>query len=130
MREASRAEASSAAAERAALERQVAAMTDRLAAANRVTAVALEDGTRARRPMPPQRPYAVVAAIPSGPSGAAAPAPAPQMRTHTVVEGDTLTKISVEYYGTSRRWQAIFQANRDVVSNEEILSIGTVLRIP
>jgi chromosome segregation ATPase len=128
--ESSRAEAGSASAERSALERQVADLTERLAAANRITSVALDDGGRLRRPTAPQRPYASVSAIPSGTTAAASSAPAPEQRTHTVVEGDTLTKISLEYYGTARRWQSIFQANRDVVSNEEILSIGTVLRIP
>jgi nucleoid-associated protein YgaU len=47
-----------------------------------------------------------------------------------VVDGDTLTKISLEYYGTTRKWITIYQANRDQLPNESTLSIGTVLRIP
>ncbi len=125
--EASRTEAGGAAAERAALERQVADLRDLLAAANRPI-VAQDEAGQARRLAPPLRPYAVVQPI-AATVAAAAPAPLPP-KTHTVVEGDTLTKISLEYYGTARRWQAIFQANRDVVANEEVLSIGTVLRIP
>lgn len=47
-----------------------------------------------------------------------------------VVDGDTLSKISLQYYGTANRWLAIYQANRDRLPNESTLSIGTVLRIP
>ena len=47
-----------------------------------------------------------------------------------MVDGDTLTKISLEYYGTAARWQAIYQANRDVMPNEASLAIGATLRIP
>ena len=65
-------------------------------------------------------------------SSAAAPAPTPipSVRQHVVVDGDTLTKISLEYYGTTRKWVTIYQANRDQLPNESTLSIGTVLRIP
>jgi nucleoid-associated protein YgaU len=52
------------------------------------------------------------------------------VRTHVVVSGDTLTKISLEYYGTANRWQAIYQANRDTLANESTLSVGATLRIP
>jgi nucleoid-associated protein YgaU len=47
-----------------------------------------------------------------------------------VVDGDTLTKISRQYYGTSARWDEIFQANRDTLANESSLTIGATLRIP
>jgi nucleoid-associated protein YgaU len=75
-----------------------------------------------------------VPAAPSAPAAAAAsapaPAPAPAQRTHVVVDGDTLTRISVEYYGTSRRWQDIFDANRGTLSSPGALSIGATLVIP
>jgi len=59
---------------------------------------------------------------------AAAPAPAP--RTHNVVQGDTLSSISRQYYGTSNRWQDILAANRDVLRNERDLVVGRTLRLP
>lgn len=51
-------------------------------------------------------------------------------RQHTVVLGDTLAKISRQYYGTPGRWDEILEANRDVVQNENALTVGTTLRIP
>jgi nucleoid-associated protein YgaU len=54
----------------------------------------------------------------------------PVQRTHTVVEGDTLSGIALQYYGSANKWQAIYQANRDTLPNESTLSIGTVLLIP
>ncbi|MEO6434592.1 MAG: LysM peptidoglycan-binding domain-containing protein, partial [Tepidisphaeraceae bacterium] len=59
---------------------------------------------------------------------AAAPAPAP--RTHNVGQGDTLSSISRQYYGTSNRWQDILAANRDVLRNERDLVVGRTLRLP
>jgi nucleoid-associated protein YgaU len=58
------------------------------------------------------------------------PVPTPAPRTHVVVDGDTLTRISVEYYGTSSHWQAIYDANRSSLRSPSSLSIGTSLVIP
>jgi nucleoid-associated protein YgaU len=46
------------------------------------------------------------------------------------VDGDTLTRISRQYYGTANRWNEIFQANRDTLANEGSLTVGASLRIP
>ena len=51
-------------------------------------------------------------------------------RIHTVVEGDSLTRISVRYYGTASRWQDIYEANREVLRGENSLRPGQRLRIP
>jgi LysM repeat protein len=58
------------------------------------------------------------------------PAAGAAQRTYTVVAGDTLTHISGKVYGTSARWRDIFEANRDVMANENSLRIGMQLRIP
>ncbi len=58
------------------------------------------------------------------------PAAAPAPRTHIVVEGDTLTKISKQYYGTTSRWSEILAANHDVLRDEKSLAVGSKLRIP
>ena len=61
----------------------------------------------------------------------AAPAPAPaQPRVHVVQEGDSLTRISVRYYGTGSRWQEIYDANRDTLKGENALRPGQRLKIP
>ncbi|ACB74771.1 LysM peptidoglycan-binding domain-containing protein [Opitutus terrae] len=67
------------------------------------------------------------------PPPATTPAPAPaaaQPRTHVVVAGDNLAKLSRTYYGTANRWDEILNANRDVIQNENVLPIGATLRIP
>jgi nucleoid-associated protein YgaU len=46
---------------------------------------------------------------------------------HVVKEGETLQKISIEYYGTSDNWKEIFDYNRLTTTNIEAL---TVLEIP
>ena len=46
------------------------------------------------------------------------------------MDGDTLTKISLQFYGTANRWQAIYDANRDVLPSPSLLSIGSTLTIP
>jgi nucleoid-associated protein YgaU len=58
------------------------------------------------------------------------PAPKPATRTHTIVMGDTLVKISQTYYGTPNRWNDILAANRDALRDEKSLVIGRTLVIP
>ena len=54
----------------------------------------------------------------------------PEVRYHTVGEGDSLSRISMRYYGTPNRWQEIYQANRDVLQGSSALRVGMQLRIP
>ena len=71
------------------------------------------------------------AAIASGsPVPAARTAPVAEVRIHTVAEGDSLSRISMRYYGTPNRWQEIYQANRDVLQGSSALRVGQQLRIP
>jgi len=58
------------------------------------------------------------------------PVPTPVPRTHEVVDGDTLSRISLEYYGTANRWQSIYEANRNVMRSPGSLSVGVTLVIP
>jgi nucleoid-associated protein YgaU len=51
-------------------------------------------------------------------------------RTYTVQSGDTLSKISQEYYGNSHDYTKIFEANRDQLSNPDEIQVGQVLTIP
>jgi nucleoid-associated protein YgaU len=57
-------------------------------------------------------------------------APAADVRYHTVAEGDSLSRISMRYYGTANRWQEIYAANRDVLQGSSTLRVGQQLRIP
>lgn len=70
---------------------------------------------------------AVTRPMPSAPTRPAAP-PAP--RTHTVSEGDTLSKIARHYYGSSDRWPQILEANRSAIKDVNNLTVGSTLKIP
>jgi nucleoid-associated protein YgaU len=63
---------------------------------------------------------------PEAPANASATTP----RFHTVAIGDTLSKISLHYYGTTSRWSEILTANRDLLRDERSLVAGRILRIP
>ncbi|CAG7856521.1 hypothetical protein MCAMS1_01037 [biofilm metagenome] len=65
----------------------------------------------------------------SSPSAAPAPAAA-QAQTYTVVSGDNLSKIAKHFYGNANAWQKIYDANRDKISNPDLIHPGQVLRIP
>ena len=54
--------------------------------------------------------------------------PAAAARTYVVAAGDTLSGISVTYYGTETQWIRIADANPDV--DPDRLRIGTSLKIP
>ncbi|WP_428674418.1 peptidoglycan-binding protein LysM [Roseibium sp.] len=54
----------------------------------------------------------------------------PEANFHTVVKGDTLWKISEKAYGNGARYQAIFEANRPMLSDPDKIYPGQVLRIP
>lgn len=60
----------------------------------------------------------------------AAETPAPAARMHTVVDGDSLSRISLRYYGTPNRWQEIYDANREALAGANVLRPGQQLRIP
>ena len=49
---------------------------------------------------------------------------------YTIVAGDTLSKIAQKFYGNGNAWKAIFAANRDKISNPNLIHPGQVLRIP
>lgn len=51
-------------------------------------------------------------------------------QTYTVVAGDNLSKIAKRFYGNANHWHAIFEANRDQISNPDLIRVGQVLKIP
>ena len=62
-------------------------------------------------------------------SGVASTAPS-AAQTYTVNKGDTLSKIAKEFYGSANRWHEIYDANRDQISNPDLIKPGQVLKIP
>ncbi|HEX4934197.1 MAG TPA: LysM peptidoglycan-binding domain-containing protein [Gemmatimonadaceae bacterium] len=51
-------------------------------------------------------------------------------RTYTVVKGDTLARIAKHLYGDASKWHAIYDANKDIIKNPDLIHIGWVLRVP
>ncbi len=51
-------------------------------------------------------------------------------QTYVVRPGDTLAKISIKFYGTSRRYMDIYNANRDILSSPSSIAVGQTLQIP
>lgn len=61
---------------------------------------------------------------------AAAEPPAPTSKFHTVEKGDTLSKIAKEEYGNANLYNAIFEANKPMLTHPDKIFPGQVLRIP
>lgn len=65
---------------------------------------------------------------PSAPAQAA-PAP-PAEKTYVVVSGDSLSKIAKREYGDANKWPRIFDANRDIIKDPNLIHPGQKLKIP
>ena len=52
------------------------------------------------------------------------------MTTYVVVKGDSLSKIAQRAYGDGRKWRKIFEANKDVIKDPDLIYPGQSLRIP
>jgi nucleoid-associated protein YgaU len=95
---------------------------------NRVALMEPEPGAPGRLPTRPgsqtlaPEPVATTTPVPT-------PTPTPG-RTYVIAEGDTLTRISRKFYGSSGHWEEILAANRDVIKNEKKLPVGDTIKIP
>ena len=56
--------------------------------------------------------------------------PEPEAQFYTVQSGDSLSKIAKEYYGDPMKYNAIFEANKPMLSHPDKIYPGQVLRIP
>jgi len=75
-------------------------------------------------------------------SGGSSTAPAPERQadgdassagsvgTYVVVEGDSLSKIAKRQYGDAQKWRRIYEANRDLIKDPDLIYPGQQLRIP
>ena len=63
--------------------------------------------------------------------GAAAGGGQPQgSQTYSVKSGDTLSKISKQFYGDANEYMRIFYANRDTLRDPDRIQVGQQLAIP
>jgi nucleoid-associated protein YgaU len=59
------------------------------------------------------------------------PEPSPAGDTiHEVVAGDTLGHIAQKYYGKASEYMKIFEANRDILDDPNLIKVGQKLKIP
>ncbi len=49
---------------------------------------------------------------------------------HTVESGESLSKISKHYYGDPMKYNAIFEANKDILKSADLIQPGQELKIP
>lgn len=54
----------------------------------------------------------------------------PRAATYTVQAGDTLSKISKQFYGNANAYTKIFEANRDQLTDPDKIKVGQTLKIP
>lgn len=54
----------------------------------------------------------------------------PEAQFHTVVRGDSLSKIAKKYYGNAMKYPVIFEANKPMLKDPNLIYPGQVLRIP
>ncbi|MEM1127028.1 MAG: peptidoglycan-binding protein LysM [Bacteroidota bacterium] len=55
---------------------------------------------------------------------------APEPTFYTIQRGDSLSKIAKAQYGDAMKWQALFEANREVIENPDLIYPGQRIRIP
>jgi nucleoid-associated protein YgaU len=51
-------------------------------------------------------------------------------RTYVVVSGDSLSKIAKREYGDAQKWPQIYEANRDIIKDPDLIYPGQILRLP
>ena len=56
--------------------------------------------------------------------------PVAKQQSYTVKKGDTLSKIAQQFYGSSKKWRRIVDANKDKLGQSQVLRAGMTLVIP
>jgi len=51
-------------------------------------------------------------------------------RTYIVVKGDSLSKIAKREYGDANKWRTIYEANKDLINDPDLIYPGQELKIP
>lgn len=49
---------------------------------------------------------------------------------YTIVSGDSLSKIAKRYYGDAMKYPVLFEANREIIKNPDLIYPGQVVRVP
>ena len=51
-------------------------------------------------------------------------------RTYVVVKGDSLSAIAKREYGDAKEWRRIYDANREIIKDPDLIYPGQTLRLP
>jgi nucleoid-associated protein YgaU len=51
-------------------------------------------------------------------------------RTYVVTKGDSLSAIAKREYGDMKEWRRIYDANRDIIKDPDLIYPGQTLRLP
>ncbi len=62
--------------------------------------------------------------------GLSAPAATEKVEYYEIVSGDTLSAIAKRYYGKASEYPRIFEANREVIKDPDLIFVGQKIRIP
>ena len=62
--------------------------------------------------------------------GMQAPEPEPEVQYYTIVSGDSLSKIAKAHYGNAMDYPKIFEANKEVIKDPDLIYPGQKIRIP
>jgi nucleoid-associated protein YgaU len=73
--------------------------------------------------------------VQSGGSSTAPAAPEPEVtngsgKTYVVVSGDSLSKIAKREYGDASKWPRIYEANKDLIKDPNLIYPGQELKVP
>ena len=59
-----------------------------------------------------------------------APAAVEKVEYYEIVSGDTLSALAKKYYGDASKYPQIFEANREVIKDPDLIFVGQKIRIP
>ena len=78
-----------------------------------------------------KKPKADFSNVQSGSSSTApSPAASSTIGTYVVKQGDSLSKIAKERYGNANDWRKIYEANKDLIKDPDLIYPGQTLKIP
>lgn len=63
-------------------------------------------------------------------SGLKVPPPKEKVEYYVIQKGDTLSAIAKKYYGDANKYPRIFEANREVIKDANLIFPGQKIRIP
>ncbi|MCM8770386.1 MAG: LysM peptidoglycan-binding domain-containing protein [Candidatus Omnitrophica bacterium] len=72
----------------------------------------------------------VPATVTAQPSGETSLENVVRSQAYTVEKGDTLQKISQKFFGTTKKWYKIYQANQHILKSPDKIYPGQVINIP